>query len=155
MNAFARAFAVAGLLLCLSASSAFSSPARPSTRVLTYRSPQALQTLLARTGLKVRRNLPALHTVEVEGGTVGAPPVARYVSTQPESTEPAVRDMYWVGVPYEWQYTAARVDQVPDSVLRAAARIKIAVIDTGVDLRQPDIAAKAPQAYSVIHPKNR
>ena len=63
--------------------------------------------------------------------------------------------MYWAGVPYEWQYTAARVDQVPDSVLRAAAGIKIAVIDTGVDLRQPDIAAKNPQVYSVIHPKNR
>jgi subtilisin family serine protease len=63
--------------------------------------------------------------------------------------------MYWQGVPYEWEYTAARVDQVPDSVLRAAKRIKIAVIDTGCDVRQPDIAAKNPQVYSVIHPKNR
>ncbi len=63
--------------------------------------------------------------------------------------------MYWAGVPYEWEYTAARVDQVPDSILRAAANFKIAVIDTGVDLRQPDIAAKNPQVYSVIHPKNR
>jgi thermitase len=155
MNAFARAFAVAGILLCLSASSALSSSSRASTRVLTYRSPQALQILLARTGLKVKRNLPALHAVEVVGTTVGARPVARYVSTQPESTEPAVRDMYWVGVPYEWQYTAAHVDRVPDAVLRAAGKIKIAVVDTGVDLRQPDIAAKAPQVYSVVHRKNR
>src|SRR5207244_2049244 len=81
--------------------------------------------------------------------------VARYPSSQPQSTEPGVRDMYWAGVPYEWQYTAARVDQVSDSVLRAAAKIKIAVIDTGVDLSQPDLAAKAPQVYSVVHRKNR
>jgi len=155
MSAFARALAVAGLVAFLSASSALSSPRRAGTRVLTYRSPQALHTLLARTGLKVRRNLPALHAVEVVNSTVGARPVPRYLSTQPESTEPAVRDMYWVGVPYEWEYTAAHVDQVPDSVLRAAANIKIAVVDTGVDLRQPDIAAKAPQVYSVIHPRNR
>src|SRR5437667_9766965 len=113
MGAFARALAVAGLLACLSASSALSSPSHATTRVLTYRSPQALRTLLARTGFKVERNLPALHAVEVSSSTVGARPVARYRSSQPQSTEPAVRDMYWVGVPYEWQYTAAHVDQVP------------------------------------------
>src|SRR5256884_2485393 len=155
MGAFCRALAVAGLLACLSASSALSTSTHASTRVLTYRSPQALKTLLARTGFKVTRNLPALHSVEVVGATVGSRPVRRYLSSQPESTEPGVRDMYWAGVPYEWQYTAAHLDQVPDSVLRAAAKIKIAVIDTGVDLRQPDIAAKNPQVYSVIHPKNR
>jgi subtilisin family serine protease len=155
MGAFCRALAVVGLLACLSASSALSTSSHATTRVLTYRSPQALKTLLARTGFKVKRNLPALHAVEVSGSTVGRRPVARYTTSQPQSTEPAVRDMYWVGVPYEWEYTAARVDQVPDAVLRAAAKIKIAVIDTGVDLRQPDIAAKNPEVYSVIHPKNR
>jgi subtilisin family serine protease len=152
--AFCRALGVAGLLVCLSASSALSSPDRAGTRVLSYRSPQALRVLLARTALKVERNLPALHAVEVGGSTVGSRPVARYASSQPQSTEPAVRDMYWAGVPYEWEFTAARVDQVPDSVLRAAARVKIAVVDTGVDLRQPDIAAKSPQVYSVIHPRH-
>jgi subtilisin family serine protease len=155
MGAFSRALVAAGLLACLTASSALPTSNHATTRVRTYRSPQALKTLLARTGLKVKRNLSALHAVEVSGSTVGARPVARYPSSQPQSTEPAVRDMYWVGVPYEWEYTAARVDQVPDSVLRAAGTIKIAVIDTGVDLRQPDIAAKNPQVYSVIHPKNR
>ena len=155
MGAFCRALAAAGLLACLSASSVLSTSNHATTRVLTYRSPQALKTLLARTGFKVERNLPVLHAVEVSGSTVGSRPVPRYPSSQPQSTEPAVRDMYWAGVPYEWEYTAAHVDQVPDSVLRAAARIKIAVIDTGVDLRQPDIAAKNPQVYSVVHPKNR
>jgi subtilisin family serine protease len=155
MGAFSRALLAAGLLACLSASSALSSPSRAGTRVLSYRSPEALRTLLARTGLKVERNLPALRSVVVANSTVGARPVQRYVNSQPQSTEPAVRDMYWAGVPYEWEYTAARVDQVPDAVLRAAARIKIAVVDTGCDVRQPDLAAKSPAVYSVIHPRAR
>ena len=155
MGAFSRALAVAGLLACLSASSALSSPSRAGTRVLTYRSPQALRTLLARTGLKVERNLPALHSVVVADSIVGTRPVERFLSSQPQSTEPGVRDMYWAGVPYEWEYTAAHVDRVPDSVLRAAAGVKIAVVDTGCDLRQPDIAAKSPEVYSVIHPRAR
>src|SRR4029450_9185244 len=156
MGAFFRPLLAAGLLVCLSASSALSSPSRVGVRVLTYRSPQALQALLARTGLKVERNLPALHAVVVADSTVGTRPVARFVSSQPQSTEPGVRDMYWAGGPYgwestaghadgvrgaremywagvpdEWEYTAAHVDGVPDSVLRAAAQVKIAVVDTG------------------------
>src|SRR5439155_24821603 len=115
MGAFCRALVVAGLLACLSASSALSTSTHATTRVLTYSSPQALKTLLARTGFKVKRNLPALHAVEVSGATVASRPVPRYLSSQPQSTEPGVRDMYWVVVPYEWQDTAAHVDQVPDS----------------------------------------
>ena len=155
MGAFSRALLAVGLFVCLSASSALSSPSRAGTRVLGYRSPQALRTLVARTGLKVERNLPALHAAVVANSTVGSRPVARFVSSQPQSTEPAVRDMYWTGVPYEWEYMAGQVDGVPDSVLRAAAGVKIAVVDTGCDVRQPDIAAKSPEVYSVIHPRAR
>jgi subtilisin family serine protease len=155
MRTFRRGLAAGALLLCLSASSAASSPSRASTRVLTYRSPAALRTLLARTGFKVTRNLPALHAVEVSGSAVGARPVARFPAASPQSTEPAVRDLYRIGVPYEWQYTAAHVDLVPDAVLRAAAGVKIAVVDTGCDVRQPDLAAKAPRVFSVVHRKNR
>jgi subtilisin family serine protease len=155
MGAFSRALLAAGLLVCLSASSALSSRSPAGPRVLSYRSPQALRTLLARTGLKVERSFPALHAVVVADSTVGTRPVKRFVSSQPLSTEPGVRDMYWAGVPYEWEYTAARVDAVPDSVLRAASQIKIAVVDTGCDVRQPDIAAKSPEVYSVIHPRAR
>jgi subtilisin family serine protease len=155
MSVVSRALAAAALILCLSASSALSEPTRAGTRILTYRSPEALRTLLARTHLRVARHLPALQAVEVEGSSVGARPVARHVFAEPESTEPAVRDMYWVGVPYEWQYTVTNTHLVPDSILRAARNVKIAVVDTGVDLRQPDIAAKAPHVYSVVHRKNR
>src|SRR5918912_2183420 len=156
MGAFRRALAAVFVVSLLAASSAQSQPGHSAgTRVLTYRSPQALKTLLARTHLRVARNLPALHAVEVAGSTVGARTVERWPAAEPESSEPAVRDQYWVGVPYEWQYTATKTNLVPESALRAAARIKIAVVDTGVDLRQPDIAAKAPQVYSVVHRKNR
>jgi subtilisin family serine protease len=155
MGAFSRALVVAALLLALAASSAQSEPNHAGTRVLTYRTPAALRTLLARTHLRVTRRLPALHAIEVAESTVGARPVLRHLANAPESTEPAVRDQYWVGVPYEWQYTATKANLVPESVLRAAAGIKIAVVDTGVDRSQPDIAAKAPEVYSVVHSGNR
>jgi subtilisin family serine protease len=154
MGAFRRALAAAALILALSASSASSQPSHAGRRVLTYRSPEALKTLLARTHLRVTRSLPALHAVEVMGSTAGARVVARRPLAEPASSEPAVRDQYWVGVPYEWQYTVTNTNLVPESVLRAAAAIKIAVVDTGVDLRQPDIAAKSPQVYSVVHKRN-
>jgi thermitase len=153
MSALARAVAAATLILALCAPSALSSP-RAQTRVLTYRSSAALRTLLSRTHLRVTRHLPALRAIEVEG-SVGRPVVSRRAFAEPESSEPAVRDMYWVGVPYEWQYTSARVDAVPASVLRAAAGIKIAVVDTGIDVRQPDLAAKSPEVYSVVHRRRR
>ena len=59
--------------------------------------------------------------------------------------------MYSAGVPYQWQYTATRVGDVPDAVLRAAAGVKIAVIDTGADVTAPDLAAKAPETYNVFN----
>src|SRR2546421_8314291 len=105
MGAFSRALAAAVIVFALSASSAQSEPSRAGTRVLTYRSPAALKTLLSRTHLRVPRRLPALHAIEVTGSSVGPRPVARYVSREPASSEPPVRDQYWVGVPYEWQYT--------------------------------------------------
>jgi subtilisin family serine protease len=54
-----------------------------------------------------------------------------------------------LGNNYEWQYAAARVDTVPDWVLRAASTVTIAIVDTGADLLAPDIAAKAAQVYDV------
>lgn len=74
------------------------------------------------------------------------PPVARF-----SDGEPAIQpDPDALGGVLEWQYPAARVDGVPDAVLRAASGITIAVIDTGADLSAPDIAAKSPVAYSVV-----
>src|ERR1041384_5082409 len=62
---------------------------------------------------------------------------------------PALAPTYQAGVAWEWQWDAANMSAVPDAVLRAAAAVKIAVIDTGADLSAPDIAAKHPRTRNV------
>jgi subtilisin family serine protease len=132
----------------------------PATAVVTYESPAALRTALARYPARLVRRLPDVNSVEVRPEDPAA--FARGISAQPginavdapvrrfPASEPALTAMYTPGVPYEWQYTAAHVDAVSDTVLRAAASVTIAVIDTGADLSAPDLAAKAPAAYSVL-----
>ena len=44
----------------------------------------------------------------------------------------------------EWQLRAMHVDGVPDVVLRSAAGLKIAVIDTGADVTALGLAARSP-----------
>jgi subtilisin family serine protease len=66
------------------------------------------------------------------------------------AAEPGLTAMYSAGVPYQWQYTATRASTVPDAVLRAAAAVKIAVIDTGADVTAPDLAAKSPETHNVF-----
>jgi serine protease len=51
--------------------------------------------------------------------------------------------------PTGWQYEAIGQAGVPASVLHAAARIRLAVIDTGADLSAPGIAARHPATYDV------
>src|SRR5689334_6974324 len=64
--------------------------------------------------------------------------------------EPALADTYQPGIAWEWQWDAARLNEVPDWVLRAAAAVKIAVIDSGADLGAPDVADKHPATWSVL-----
>ena len=66
-------------------------------------------------------------------------------------SEPALAAMYRPGLPYEWQYVATRVNEVPEQILRAASAIKIGVVDTGLDVTHPDIAAKAPETWDIVH----
>jgi subtilisin family serine protease len=65
-------------------------------------------------------------------------------------TEPALMAMFRPGLPYEWQYVVTRENEVPEEVLRAASAIKIAVVDTGLDVTHPDIAAKAPETWDIV-----
>lgn len=132
----------------------------PATAVVTYESPAALRTALARYPARLVRRLPDVNSVEVRPEDPST--FARGISALPgintvdapvlrlPASEPALTAMYSPGVPYEWQYTAAGVDGVPDSVLRAASSVTIAVIDTGADVTAPDLAAKAPATYSVL-----
>ena len=69
--------------------------------------------------------------------------------------EPALAQTYLPGVAWEWQWAAAEMEAVPDRVLRAAARVKIAVIDSGADLGAPDIRDKDPRTWSVLSRSHR
>lgn len=98
-----------------------------------------------------------MKTVEVE--LAGDP---RGLSSQPgiafshrplrrtTKVEPALTAIFRAGLPYEWQYVATRVNEVPEDVLRAASAIKIAVIDTGADVTHPDLAAKTPEIWDIV-----
>src|SRR2546423_4867547 len=72
-----------------------------------------------------------------------------------QAHEPALDPTFLPGVAWEWQWEAAHMNAVPDSVLRAASRITIAVIDSGADLRAPDVADKKPRAWSVLSRSHR
>jgi len=69
--------------------------------------------------------------------------------------EPALAETYQPGVAWEWQWDDARVNQVPDWVLRAAASVKVAVIDSGADVNAPDLADKSPRTWSVLSRSTR
>jgi subtilisin family serine protease len=149
--------AVLGVPAALSASS---SPSSPDTAVVTYESRTALHRALKRYPARIVRRLPDVRSVEVRPADLAS--FARGVSRlsgiasveTPEhrssATEPGLTAMYSAGVPYQWQYTATRAGTVPDEVLRAAANVKVAIIDTGADLTAPDLAAKNPETYDVL-----
>ena len=128
------------------------------TVVVGYASEAALRAALARSPATVLRRLPALDAAVVRPsgdaaafaralrGARGISYVQR-PAARVSHAEPALS--LSSGQPLQWQYSATRLDLVPDSVARAAASITIAVIDTGADLSAPDLAAKAPRTYNV------
>ena len=134
--------------------------ARPQTVAVGYTSPAALAAALAAHPAVLVRSLPALRVAEVRPSGDAAAfrralrgrPGIRYVdavSGRRTADEPGLA-LAPTGVAYEWQYTAARANAVPPAVLRAAANVTIAVVDTGADVTAPDIAAKAPLTYSAV-----
>jgi subtilisin family serine protease len=139
-----------------------SAPSSPSagTAVVTYESPSALRRALRRYPARIVRRLPDVRSVEVRpadprsfaAGVARVPGIAAVETPEPRfsAAEPALTAMYSAGVPYQWQYTATRAGAVPDAVLRAAAGVKIAVIDTGADLTAPDLATKNPETHNVF-----
>jgi hypothetical protein len=127
--------------------------------VVGFRSQAALADALARfPGAQIVRRVPRMRTVEIEfdgdpRGFSSQPGIA--FSHRPllrtSKVEPALAAIFRPGVPYEWQYIATRVNEVPEPVLRAASAIKIAVIDTGADVTHPDLAAKKPETWDIVH----
>jgi subtilisin family serine protease len=145
----------------LAAPAALSAPAAQGTAVVTYEHRTALRRALDRFPARIVRRLPDVRSVEVapadlSGFVSGVSRLSGITSVEtPErrfsASEPGLTAMYSAGVPYQWQYTATRVGDVPDAVLRAAAGVKIAVIDTGADVTAPDLEAKAPETYNVFN----
>src|SRR5436305_3582080 len=151
MRVVVRAFCAAAVLVCLAASTATTARASaPRQVVVSYRSSAQLASL----GARVVRRIPALHSavVEAPGPLSGQAPVVRRALTV---DTPALARTYLPGVAWEWQWDAARVGDVPDSVLRAAGSVKIAVIDSGADLHAPDLAHKSPATWSVLSHSKR
>jgi subtilisin family serine protease len=132
-----------------------------TTAVVTYRSPAALRAALARYPGRVVKRLADVRAAEIRPAdpdefATGVSRLPGIVSVDvPErrfsAAEPGLTAMYSAGVPYQWQYTAARVGAVPETVLRAAASVTVAVIDTGADLTAPDLAAKDPATHNVFN----
>lgn len=151
---------LAAALLGVPAALSSSTAEARTTAVVTYRSGAALRAALARYPARVVRRLPDVRSIEVRPErpsqfAAGVTKLPGIVSVDvPErrfsASEPGLTAMYSAGVPYQWQYTAARVGSVPDAVLRAAAAVTIAVVDTGADLTAPDIADKQPATYNVF-----
>ena len=119
----------------LCAAAAFALLAAPSANASTHVARQLA--LLQRAGVRV---------------PLVVKPVARRALTV---DEPALADTYQPGIAWEWQWDAARLNEVPDWALRAAAGVKIAVIDSGADLNAPDLADKAPSGWSVLSRSSR
>jgi subtilisin family serine protease len=116
-------------------------------QIVSYRS-AAQVAALERSGVHVVRKLPALRSVVVESPLrFGRRPVLRRAL---QVDEPALAETYLPGVPWEWQWGAANMAAVPDWALRAASSVTIAVVDSGADLRAPDLADKSPATWSVL-----
>ena len=163
---------LSGATIAVAAASSAAATPRPVDHVLKpepvrrqvvvgYSSQQALTQALAKFPARIVQRLPQLGAVSVDpemhrdhfAAGVSALPGITFVNglrARSLHSEPALVVLFRPGLPYEWQYVATRTNEVPDSVLRGAAGVKIAVIDTGADLRHPDLAAKSPETWDIV-----
>ena len=137
------------------------STSRPETirAVVGFHSNEELANALSDfPGAKIVRRLPHVKTVEIElpgraSDLRGRPGIAfsRRPLARHTMAEPALTAMYRPGLPYEWQYVATRENEVPEDVLRAASAMRIGIVDTGADVTHPDLAAKSPETWDIVH----
>ena len=155
---FSALLAAAAALAALLAPGGSATPPAKERLVVGFQSQAALAQALERyPGAQIVRRVPHMRTVEIEvagdpEGFSSLPGIA--FSHRPllrtTKVEPALAAVFRPGLPYEWQYVATRVNEVPEPVLRAASAIKVAVIDTGADVTHPDLAAKAPETWDIV-----
>lgn len=104
---------------------------------------------------EVRPSGPAAAYVRAVRGLPGIvaarPTVRREAASIPASSPGSI--VSTVAAPsvaaQDWEYKAAGVDRVPLAVRAAAARITIAVVDTGADVASPALAGKVRGTYNV------
>jgi subtilisin family serine protease len=155
---FPALLAAALALAAILAPTSSSTPPAKAHVVVGFRSNADLAAALKRfPGAQIVRRIPRMKTVEVElagerqdfsglrGIAFSHRPLERTAKV-----EPALAAIFRPGLPYEWQYVATRVNEVPEPVLRAASAIKIAVVDTGADVTHPDLAAKTPETWDIV-----
>ena len=65
--------------------------------------------------------------------------------------EPGLAPAAVPGGSYQWQYALTGADRVPDRVARAAAGVRVAIVDSGADLSAPDLEAKRPLTYNAVN----
>jgi subtilisin family serine protease len=141
----------------LAPSGSTSTPATSHAVVGFHSNEQLADALKSFPGARIVRRLPHMKTVVVElpgapselAGKPGISFAHRPLQRTPQ-VEPALAAIFRPGLPYEWQYVATRENEVPEEILRAASAVKIAVVDTGLDVTHPDIAAKAPETWDIV-----
>jgi subtilisin family serine protease len=132
-----------------------------ATAVVGYESENALRAALKHAPARIVERLPQLSAAAVRPeGTVtafaqalAAAPGIEYVEPlagRRPRVEPALLPAGAPGGTFQWQYAATKADRVPASVLAGAAAITVAVVDSGADLRAPDLAAKRPRSYNAV-----
>jgi hypothetical protein len=155
----ARGLVVLAALL-VAAAGAGGASAAASRFTIGYASEQSLTAALARAHGTVVRRIPALRIAEIAprgsplrfAARIACLPGIRSVepvATRVSRAEPGLTARLANGLPLEWEYGATEADAVPPAILHAAGSLTIAVVDTGVDLTAPDLAAKAPARYNV------
>lgn len=151
--------ACATVALCVTASASartFDGPAPTADYSVGYASTRALNVAVARAHGIVDGRIAALRIARVRMPTsdvaraehVRGIRFVQIVRRRLDETEPGLQAATGKSAAWEWQFAAAHEDTVPESVLRAASAVTIAVIDTGADLSAPDIAAKNPLVWS-------
>ncbi|MEK6273942.1 MAG: S8 family serine peptidase [Actinomycetota bacterium] len=155
---FPALIAAAVALAALAAQGASTSTPATSRAVVGFRSNEQLADALKRfPGARIIRRVPHMKTVEVElpgeaSQLAGLPGISSAHAPLRRTTqvEPALAAIFRPGLPYEWQYVVTRENEVPQEILRAASAFTIAVVDTGLDVTHPDIAAKAPETWDIV-----
>ncbi len=148
----ARAAAAVSVVLAAVASAGAAGRGGDGTELAVgYASRPALTHALAAGHATLVRDIVALRVAQVRGDarTLRSQPGVRFVEpVAPRTSQAEPAATYATAAAAEWQLHATRTDAVPDPVLRAAANVAIAVIDTGADVTAPDLAAKTPLTWN-------